>query len=107
MGLATWQIPFGSRGQVSIEKQTGNVLRIESLETLGWPVDYPVVQARHPVDYGYLPIGADTYLLPVRAQYVFDFAPPLMHKYDLRWRGCREFDAESVLTLEKSMSESR
>ena len=106
-GMPIRQIAVGGRGLVSIEKQTGNVLRIERLETLGLPADYPIVQARYRVDYSYVPIGDDTYLLPVRAQYFFDLAPPLKHKYDLRWRDCRKFDAESVLTFEKSMHESR
>ena len=106
-GMPIRQVPVGGRGLVSIEKQTGNVLRIERLETLGLPVDYPIMQARYRVDYGSVPIGDDTYLLPVRAQYVFDLAPRLMHKYELRWRDCRKFEAESVLTFERSMDRSK
>ena len=106
-GLPIWQIAVGSRGLVSIEQETGNVLRIDRLETLGFPVSYPVHQARYRVDYNYVPISDDTFLLPVRAQYFYHLAPPLMHKYDVSWRDCRKFGAESVLTFEKSTVEDK
>ena len=106
-GMPIRQIPVGGRDLVSIEKETGSVLRIERLETLGLPVDYPILQARYRVEYGHVPIGDNAYLLPVRAQYFFELSPPLTHKYDLRWRDCRRFEAESVLSFERSMDGAR
>lgn len=107
LGLATWQIPVGSRGLVSIEKQTGNVLRIDSHEALGIPLDFPVRKASYRIEYGYVPIGDGTYVLPVRARYSMEMFPPALYRHDVEWRDCRKFDAESVLTFGNPIEESR
>ena len=107
LGLATWQIRVGSRGLVSIEKQTGNVLRIDSHEAVGIPLDFPVRQARYRIEYGYVPIGDRTYMLPVRARYSMEMFPPALYRHDVEWRDCHKFDAESVLTFGDPIEESR
>ena len=107
LGLATWQIPVGSRGLVSIEKKTGNVLRIDSHEALGIPPDFPVREARYRIEYGYVPLGDGTYMLPVRARYSMEMFPPTLYRHDIEWRDCRKFDAESVLTFGNPIGASR
>ena len=99
-GMPIRQIAVGSQGSVSIEEETGNVLRIESHEALGIPLDYPVRQSSYRIDYGYMPIGDGTYLLPVRQRHVMRMLPPYLYRYDVGWRDCHRFDTESVLSFD-------
>ena len=89
----------GFRGLVSIDKATGKVLRYDARESLGIPHDFPVQQASHSVDYGYVPIGGKPHLLPVRSRWV-QRASREIERDDIEWTSCRKFGAESTVDFE-------
>ena len=89
----------GFRGLVSIDKATGKVLRYDARESLGIPHDFPVQQASHSVDYGYVPIGGKPHLLPVRSRWVQRY-PRKIERDDVEWTSCRKFGAESTVDFE-------
>ena len=96
-------IGVGYRGLVSIDRATGNVLRIDSREMLGIPPDYPVRQASNSVDYGYVSIGGESHLLPVRSRWrwvVRQAKKPHLYRSETEWSGCRKFGAESMVEFE-------
>ena len=70
-------------GPIAIGKTTGNVLRNDRNGVLGIPLDHQVLDARHCIDFDYVPIEGGTFLLPVRAQFVCHPSFPDLHKYHL------------------------
>ena len=94
-------IDVGYRGLVSIDRATGNVLRIDHREMLCIPPDYPVRQASNSVDYGYVSISGESHLLPVRSRSVLRLAkPPYLDRGEVEWSGCHKFGAESTVEFE-------
>ena len=75
------------------------MLRYDARESLGIPHDFPVQQASHSVDYGYVPIGGKPHLLPVRSRWVKRY-PRKIERDDVEWTSCRKFGAESTVDFE-------
>ena len=99
MGPKKWRITVGFRGLVSIDKETGHVLRLDAREMLGIPSNFPFQQVSHMVDYGYVPIGGKPHLLPVRSRWVTRY-PRKIERDDIEWTSCRKFGAESTVDFE-------
>ena len=87
---------FGYRGLVSIDKETANVLRFDVREMLGIPPKLPTRQASNSIDYGYVPIGGDLHLLPVRSRWVTRYSKKISRR-DIEWSNCRKFEADSTV----------
>ncbi len=68
-----WTIRFGRavkpayRGALWIDPDTGRVLRIE-MDTRQLPVDYEFDKVEMTVDYGWVVISAERYLLPIKSE---------------------------------------
>ena len=92
-------INVGFRGLVSIDKETGHVLRYDAREMLGIPSDYPFQQVSHSIDYGYVPIGGSSHLLPVRSRWAYRYPKKSYIQY-VEWTNCRKFGAESTVDFE-------
>ena len=75
--------------------------------SVGIPPDFLGRKARYRIDYGYVPIGDGTYMLPVRARYSMEMFPPALYRHDVAWGDCRRFDAESILTFGDLIEASR
>ena len=90
-------INVGFRGLVSIDKETGNVLRYDAREMLGISSDYPFRQVSHSVDYGYVPIGGSSHLLPVRSRWAYRYPKKSYIQY-VEWTNCRKFGADTDIT---------
>lgn len=61
------KITPGYTGSVWIEPASGRVLRME-LQAVDLPPEFPMDQVETAVDYAFVPIGAETVLLPVHAE---------------------------------------
>jgi hypothetical protein len=51
------------RGRVWVDRELFRVLKLESIAT-GIPVDFPVTSARRTIDYDWVTISGEKYLLP-------------------------------------------
>ena len=92
-------INVGFRGLVSIDKETGHVQRYDAREMLGIPSDYPYRQVSNHIDYGYVPIGGENHLLPVRSRWAYRYPKKSYIQY-VEWTNCRKFGAESTVDFE-------
>jgi hypothetical protein len=61
------QVTTGYRGQIYIDKETKQVLRLEE-ESIDIPYSFPISAASSIVDFGWVSIGGKDFLLPVSAQ---------------------------------------
>ncbi len=62
----TQSVVVGSRGRVWIDRENNRVLRIESIST-DIPQDFPITATQRMIDYDWVTIAEQKYLLPSRA----------------------------------------
>ncbi len=92
-------------GAVWIEPQSGHTLRVE-IGTKSLPTDYPVDKVESIVDYEWVKIGEQKYLMPVRSQnlacetHMFNCT-----KNEIEFKNYRKFNVESqVLQVESDIT---
>jgi hypothetical protein len=86
----------GSRGRVWIDRETNRVLRFEQIAT-EIPGDFPITAASSVIDYDWVTIGEQKYLLPTHTEILLTNATPKMvvqSRNDIRFRGYQKFGAE-------------
>ena len=98
-GVDMRKIRTGYTGLVYIGKETGQVLRIV-MEAQGIPSDFPMREARSRLDYDFIDLSGDAFLLPLKAQ-AFVRTGRLLTRNDLEFRLYRKFTAEATITFEE------
>lgn len=89
----------GYEGLVYIDKRTGRVLRIV-MEARDVPPDFPMQRARSRLDYGFIDLSGETFLLPLKAE-TFVRNDRLLTRNELEFRLYRKFTAEATITFEE------
>ncbi len=89
------------RGAVWIGKQTGQVFRIE-MESLRMPKDFPIDKVESAVDFEYIRIGEQQFLLPVHAETLScqRGSNDCSHNV-IDFRNYHKFHGESTITFQK------
>jgi hypothetical protein len=86
----------GSRGRVWIDRETNRVLRFEQIAT-EIPGDFPITAASTVIDYDWVTIGENKYLLPTNSQVLLtnvNRRMTLQSRNEIRFRGYQKFGAE-------------
>ena len=92
----------GSRGRVWIDRETNRVLRFEQIAT-EIQGDFPITAASTVVDYDWVMIGENKYLLPISSEVLLTNVTPqktVQSRNEIRFRGYRKFGAELKLIEE-------
>ena len=98
-GTGPRTIRAGYTGLVYVGKEAGSVLRIV-MEAQGVPASFPMQEARSRLDYDYIDLGGESFLLPLKAQ-AFVRAGSFLTRNDLEFRLYRKFTAEATITFEE------
>jgi len=86
----------GSRGRIWIDRELNRVLRFEQIAT-EVPADYPIRAGSSLIDYDWVTIGENKYLLPTHSEILLTNAGRGMivqSRNDIRFRGYQKFGAE-------------
>ena len=86
----------GSRGRIWIDRELNRVLRFEQIAT-EIPGDYPIRAASSVIDYDWVAIGENKYLLPTHSEILLTNAGRGMivqSRNEIRFRGYQKFGAE-------------
>ena len=102
-----WRIRFENsnevvtayRGLVYIDKKSEQVLRI-AMRATGIPVDFPIQEARSRLDYDFVTISEQQFLLPLKAQMNMRQSKMLVRN-NVSFRLYRKFSAEAILSFEE------
>ena len=92
-------IRSGYTGLVYIGKESGRVLRIV-MEADGIPASFPMQEARSRLDFDFIEIADQTYLLPLKAQ-AYIRSGRLLTRNDLEFRLYRKFTTEAIISFEE------
>ena len=93
------RIRSGYTGLVYIGKGSGRVLRI-LMEAEDIPSGFPMQEARSRLDFDFIDLSGQSFLLPLKAQ-AFVRSGRLLTRNDLEFRLYRKFTAEATITFEE------
>lgn len=101
----SWQrqleIVPGYRGLVYIDRDVPMVLRI-TMEAVDIPPDFPIQEARSMLDYDFVDIAGNQYLLPLRSEMRMREGR-LLVKNLVEFRSYRKFGAEAIITFDPNL----
>ena len=86
----------GSRGRIWIDRELARVLRFEQIAT-EIPGDYPIRAATSTIDYDWVTINDNKYLLPTHSEILLTTVGggmTIQSRNDIRFRGYQKFGAE-------------
>jgi len=86
----------GSRGRIWIDRELNRVLRFEQIAT-EVPPDYPIRAASTLIDYDWVTIGENKFLLPTHSEILLTNVGrgiTVQSRNDIRFRGYQKFGAE-------------
>jgi len=86
----------GSRGRIWIDRENNRVLRFEQIAT-EIPGDFPITAASSIIDYDWVTIGENKYLLPINSEILLtnvNRSMTLQSRNEIRFRGYQKFGAE-------------
>jgi hypothetical protein len=89
-------VTVGSRGRIWLDRETNRVLRFEQIAT-EVPYDYPITAAASMIDYDWVTISEQKYLLPSNSQILMTQANKgvtVQSRNEIRFRGYQKFGAE-------------
>jgi len=86
----------GSRGRMWIDRETNRVLRFEQI-AIEIPSDFPITAASTLIDYDWVIIGENKFVLPIRSEILItgiNKTQVVQSRNEIRFRGYRKFGAE-------------
>lgn len=86
----------GSRGRIWIDRETNRVLRFEQI-AIEIPPDFPITAASTLIDYDWVTIGENKFVLPTRSEVVITAVNKrqvVQSRNEIRFRGYQKFGAE-------------
>ncbi|HEV7743960.1 MAG TPA: hypothetical protein VGO56_03085 [Pyrinomonadaceae bacterium] len=92
-------VTVGSRGRVWIDRETNRVLRFEQIAT-EIPGDFPITAASTLIDYDWVTINENKYLLPTHSEILLtttNRSMTIQSRNEIRFRGYQKFGAELKL----------
>jgi len=90
-------VTMGQHGYIYVDQETNSVVRVMA-EAEGLPPDFPVDRAGSVLDYGFIDVGGQTYLLPLRSVTRLDTLP-LEHRNEVQFQEYRKFSADATVTF--------
>ncbi len=101
----TWQrqleIVPGYRGLIYIDRDVPMVLRV-TMEAVDIPPSFPIQEARTMLDYDFVDIAGNQYLLPLRSEMRMRDGR-LLVKNQVEFRSYRKFGAEAIITFDPNL----
>ncbi len=101
----SWQrqleIVPGYRGLVYIDRDVPMVLRI-TMEAVDIPPSFPIQEARTMLDYDFVEIAGNQYLLPLRSEMRMREGR-LLVRNQVEFRSYRKFGAEAIITFDPNL----
>ena len=89
------------KGTVWIDVNNARVLRIE-METVNMPEDFPIDMVETAVDYDYVSLGTERFLLPVKSENLsFQRGSNICSKNVVEWRNYHKYLGESKIIFDK------
>ncbi len=98
-GLPERTIRTAYEGLVYIDKESERVLRIV-MEAREIPRDFPMQEARSRLDYDFIAISGQDFLLPLKAQ-VFMRSGKMLSRNEVEFRLYRKFTVEATISFEE------
>lgn len=92
------EIVTAYRGLVYVDRDAHIVARL-TLEATGMPPTFPIQEARTMLDYDFIEISGNPFLLPLRSEMRMRDGKMLM-KNETEFRGYRKFGAEATITFD-------
>jgi len=89
-------VTVGSRGRIWIDRETNRVLRFEQIAT-EIPGDFPITAASTLIDYDWVTINENKYLLPSHSEILLtstNRSRAMQSRNEIRFRGYQKFGAE-------------
>lgn len=89
-------VTAGSRGRIWIDRELNRVLRFEQIAT-EIPADFQIIAASNVIDYDWVTIGENKYLLPTHSDVRMTSVNPsvtLQSRNEIKFRGYQKFGAE-------------
>ncbi len=87
----------GYTGSIWIDQETKRVLRIETASE-GMPADFPITLAENAVEYDWIIISGDRYLLPVRAELILGNDRMRVYSRNvIEFRNYKKFEGKIVI----------
>lgn len=86
----------GSRGRIWVDRETNRVLRFEQIAT-EIPADFPITAAATLIDYDWVTIGENRFVLPTRSEVLITAVNKrqvVQSRNEIRFRGYQKFGAE-------------
>ncbi len=86
----------GSRGRIWIDRETNRVLRFEQI-AIEIPPDFPITAASSLIDYDWVIIGENRFVLPIRSEVLItaiNKRQVVQSRNEIRFRGYQKFGAE-------------
>ncbi|HYN24086.1 MAG TPA: hypothetical protein VES69_03475 [Pyrinomonadaceae bacterium] len=86
----------GSRGRTWIDRETNRVLRFEQIAT-EIPPDFPITAASSLIDYDWVTIGENKFVLPTRSEVLItaiNKSQVVQSRNEIRFRGYQKYGAE-------------
>lgn len=86
----------GSRGRIWVDRETNRVLRFEQIAT-EIPPDFPITAASTLIDYDWVTIGENKFVLPTRSEVLITAVSKrqiVQSRNEIRFRGYQKFGAE-------------
>ncbi len=93
------RIRTGYEGLVYVDRDSGRVLRID-MKAVSIPSDFPMQEARSRLDFDFIEISDQEFLLPLKAQ-AYIRSGRLLTRNDLEFRLYRKFTAEATISFEE------
>ena len=101
----SWQrqleIVPGYRGLLYIDRDVPMVLRV-AMEAVDIPPSFPIQEARTTLDYDFVEIAGNQYLLPLRSEMRMREGR-LLVKNQVEFRNYRKFGAEAIITFDPNL----
>lgn len=98
-GSGLHRIRAGYTGLAYIGKESGRVLRIV-MEAMDIPSSFPMKEARSRLDFDFIELSGQEFLLPLKAQ-AFVRSGRILTRNDLEFRLYRKFTAEATITFDE------
>jgi hypothetical protein len=89
-------VRVGSRGRIWLDRETNRVLRFEQIAT-EVPYDYPITAASSIIDYDWVTISEQKYMLPTHSEIMMtqvNRGVSVQSRNEIRFRGYQKFGAE-------------
>jgi hypothetical protein len=86
-------------GHVFIDDTAANVLQVDD-QAAGFPAAFEFAEREEHVFWDYVKIGADSHLLPVRANFLVRYSSGTRYRVEVEYRNHRHFESSSNITFQ-------